>query len=116
MDAIQYKKTKVAANALRRDTFNTILRSVTNRDPGLASRISSEATVAELAVPAEHAGAPNSRWITLSMPEALADEIMDSLMIAEAGAVGPDGSSTPAASAMADVVIAWQHWVEHHEA
>ena len=116
MDAIEYKNAKVAANALRRDTFDTILRTIGDQDPDLASRISSEATVSELAVPPNHAGAPHSRWITVSMPELLADEILDILMIAEAGAVGPDGSGTPAASAMADLVDAWQHWFEHHEA
>ena len=116
MDATEYKTAKVAANALRRDTFETILRSVRDQDPGLASRIESEATVAELALPPKHAGALDSRWIALSMAESLAEEILDSLMFAEAGAVGPDGSSTPAASAMAELVDAWQHWVEHHEA
>ena len=116
MDAIEYKNAKIESNALRRDTFETILRTVANQDPGLASRITSEATIAQLKAPPRHAGAPHSRWITVSMPELLADDILDILMIAEAGAVGTDGSSTAAASAMADLVNAWQHWLEHHEA
>jgi hypothetical protein len=50
------------------------------------------------------------------MPQSLSGEILDSLMLSEAGAVGPDGNGTAAASSMAGLVDAWRHWIEQDEA
>jgi hypothetical protein len=116
MDAAEYRAAKAAANALRRDTFDAIVRAVGHQDPVLARRIESEARVAELAIPPQHVGEQHARWVVLAMPQLLSGEILDSLMLAEAGAVGPEGNGTAAASSTAGLVDAWRHWIEQDEA
>ena len=116
MDASEYKAAKMVSNALRWDTFDSVLRVVWKSDPRLVQRVHSEATLEELAVPLQHGGATSGRWLSVRMPAVLAEEILDALSFAEAGAVDPDGSTTRAASATASLVDAWLAWIGHHEA
>ena len=113
MDASEYKAKKKAANAMRRSTLGDILRIVQAQDHALAALLRANLHASAVEIPEEHVGEPE--WVELSLPEHLAESVLDCLGFAEAGAVGLDGETNQEASRVAALVDAWQRWWDHAE-
>ena len=113
MDAADYKAKKDAAHAVRRGTLDEILRVVQARDSALSATVESNLRVIAIETPEKHVGEPE--WVQISLPDELAESVLDCLGSAEAGAVGLDGETNWEASRMADLVDIWQSWCQRAE-
>ena len=113
MDAADYKAKKDSAHAMRRSTLDEILRVVTAQDLALSETVKANLRVIAIERPEKHVGTPD--WVQFSLPEELAESVLDRLGSAEAGAVGLDGETTWEASRVADLVDAWQCWCQRDE-
>ena len=113
MDAADYKARKDSANAMRRSTLDEILRVVQAQDSALSETVEANLHVIAIETPEKHIGQPD--WVQFSLPEELAESVLDCLGSAEAGAVGLDGETTWEASRVADLVDVWQRWCQRDE-
>ena len=113
VDAADYKAKTNSASAMRRSTLHEILRVVQAQDSALSERVEANLHFVVLKTPEKHVGEPE--WLQLTLPEGLAESVLDCLGSAEASAVGLDGETTWQASRVADLVDAWQRWCQRDE-
>ena len=114
MTAEEYKAACKMPDVLPRWAIEATKRSL-DGSPALVSRLREILDGEPITKPDLHKGGKEVDHFHVQLADDEAQQIQDSLFDLEAGAVGSQGESTPAASHFASLVDIWQEYIEFNE-
>ena len=107
MTTEEYKIICSKPNAIGRDTIYETLRAIQGEDASLIAELEGILEKPPIEKPSKHEGGPNTDFFLIDLKQETLEKIVETLFDREAGAVGIDGETTPAASRFAMLVDTW---------
>jgi hypothetical protein len=116
MDSATYREQTSRANAFRRVTLTDTAAALESTDADLARQVRAQLEQPPIPKPERHGGGPDSDIFRVDLPLVAVEAIVESLSVAEAGAVATDGTTTREASRLATLVDIWLRYrLQLHE-
>ena len=112
MDANEYKVICSRPDAFHRGVLEATRQMLSPLHPPSASRLREVLDGTPISKPALHAGGEDTEYFIVKLDVAEAEQIIEYLLDAEAGAVGLNGETTPGASHASGLVDAWVRYVD----
>ncbi len=112
MDENEYKVICGRPDAFRRGILEATRQILSPLHPPSASRLREVLEGAPISKPELHTGGEGADYFIVKLDVAEAEQIVEYLLDAEAGAVGSNGGTTPEASRASGLVDAWVRYVD----
>ena len=109
MDAKEYKNTGSMANVFSAGELEATVNCLMSTRPKVGEFLQA-ATWTLVAQPPRHRGGKSTERFRLDLSWDAVSEIVDALFDAEAGAVSPEGETTPEASRLGELVDRWTRY------
>ena len=112
MDAIEYKGIHSRPDAFQRSQLEATERILSSIHPPSAHLAAKLLESAPIAKPELHTGDAGTDWFLVDVDVSGAEQIMEYLIDAEAGAIGVEGQTTQETSEIANLVDAWVRYID----